>query len=130
MKKIISATLAVTLLIGTSACASIGGNTMTPQQELDAVAAGFALAEATYDSICSTATPPTFCADHAAYDGAKAAVQVALQTAQDAINASGGNDSQAIENLIADVGTVWQTYENLVNQDKAKARALGLHFRG
>ena len=47
-----------------SACANTPA--LTPQQTLQAVEAGFAIAEATYDAICSVNAPPSFCTERAA----------------------------------------------------------------
>lgn len=102
------------------ACATPFG-TVTPQETLNVVATGFALAEATYDGICTVNSPPAFCAENAAsYAKAKLAVQAALQTAQAAINVAGGADSGAIEQLLATLSQDWNTFNNIVNTVKAK----------
>lgn len=113
-----------------TACAS--APTLSPQQTLQAVEGGFALAEATYDAICSVNAPPSFCtnpADVAAYGKAKVALEAAFQTAQAAISASGGLDSASIDALLQAVSQDWAAYNQIVNtvQQKNAAR-LGVAY--
>lgn len=110
---------------GLQGCAATGGG-LTPQQTLQAVEAGFAMAEATYDAICSVNAPPTFCTDasnQANYAKAKQALEAAFATAQAAITASGNMDSASIDALLNAVAQDWATYNGLVNGVKAKDAA-------
>lgn len=114
-----------------SACANTPA--LTPQQTLQAVEAGFAIAEATYDAICSVNAPPSFCtdaADQANYAKAKVALEAAFQTAQAAITASGNLDSASIEALLNAVSQDWAAYNQIVNTVQQKnATRLGIVYR-
>lgn len=128
-KKVVPVIALAFVLLGTSflqGCAGPSGG-LTPQQTLQAVEAGFALAEATYDAICSVNAPPTFCtdaADQANYAKAKVALEAAFQTAHAAITASGNLDSASIEALLSAVSQDWAAYNQIVNtvQQKNAAR--------
>lgn len=115
-------------LIGLSGCQAIG--TLTPLQELQAVESGFALAEATYDAICSVNAPPGYCTDpgaQAAYAKSKIALEAAFQTAQAAIDASSGLNTDTIATLLAAVQADWTAYNQIVNTVQAKdAKRLGV----
>lgn len=113
-----------------SACANTPS--LSPQQTLQAVEVGFALAEGTYDAICSVNAPPSFCtdpADQANYAKAKVALEAAFQTAQAAITASGNLDSGSIDALLQAVAQDWADYNKIVNtvQQKNAAR-LGVAY--
>jgi hypothetical protein len=121
--------LAAGMLVG---CAGNGGGGLTPQQTLQAVEAGFGLAEATYDAICSVNTPPAFCtdpSDQVNYAKAKAALEAAFQTAQAAITASGNLDSASVDQLLQAVSDDWAAYNKIVNAVQAKnARLKGVAY--
>lgn len=113
------------LVLGSvTACATPG---ISPQMELNAVEAGFALAEASYDSICSRANAPQFCADNAVnYAKAKIALEASFQAAQAAIDLSGGVSSAGIQQLILAAQNAWDAYNNIVKSTEVKARAVGM----
>lgn len=123
MKRLLAIGAVAVLALGLSACSTpLFDN---PQDSLNTVAAGFAIAETTYDAICSVNAPPTFCtdaSDKAAYAAAELTISTALKTAQDAINA--GNGDVDIDALVQDAVNALATYEAIVNQIKAKNIAL------
>lgn len=117
-------------VIGLGGCQAV--NSLTPLQQLQAVESGFALAEATYDAICSVNSPPSFCtnpSDQANYVKAKAVLEAAFQTAQAAISAANGVDSSSIDGLLAAISQDWTAYNQIVNTVQAKdAARLGIAY--
>lgn len=124
--------LLVLIMAGTTLSACASAPALTPLQTLQAVEGGFALAEATYDAICSVNAPPSFCTapgDVAAYAKAKIALEAAFQTAQAAISASGNLDSSSIDALLQAVSADWAAYNQIVNATQAKnAARLGVAY--
>lgn len=122
----------VLLFVGASLTGCASAPTLTPQQTFQGIEAGFALAEATYDAICSVNSPPTFCTapgDVAAYAKAKIALEAAFTTAQAAISASGNLDSASIDALLQAVSADWAAYNQIVNATQAKQAArLGIAY--
>ena len=128
----IAPTLLTLFLIGSlvfgsvTACATPG---LTPQQSLNLTEAAFALAEASYDGICSVHTPPGFCTDpdnQANYAKAKKALQAAFEAAQAAIDLSGNINSAGIQHLIQAAEDAWAAYNDIVKKTEAKAMAIGI----
>lgn len=128
-----SSVLAVCLVTALILSSVLSGCAAAPAQDprtiLTETEATFAIAEATYDSICSVYQSPSFCTSPAAvkaYGDAKQAIEAAFQTADAAIAASNNLDSAAIEQLLAAVSNDWVTYLKIVNG----VQAQNAHLKG
>lgn len=125
--------LAIALVLGGSlfglrACAAFGGSG-DPVTQLKTYEGYFALAEATYDAICSVNAAPGFCLNNGDYAKAKIAIEALFKTAEDALAVDPTNTA-SIANLIPDIVADWLTYSQIVDGVQAKnAKLRGVTYR-
>lgn len=127
MKKItmiaLAGLLAVSPMLG--GCAIL--QNQDPQEVLNETAALFAIAEGTYDALCSVPNPPTFCTNGGAdYLKALKALQAAFQTAEAAITISGDINTATVQALIQALANDWAAYNQIVESTKLQAVHAGL----
>lgn len=131
MKMFTRLALAGCLLMTMTGCALLGGTagSQDPITVLHETETGFALAEATYDAICSVNSPPGFCADHASYDKAKTAIEALFSSAEAALAVDPTN-AASIANLIPQIVADWNAYNQVVNgvaRQDAMRRGVPFH---